>query len=196
MHTLNVNVSETVHPGIMRHGIAPMSHILHKRLFILLLRQINRLLILPDHPDLAAGSNIRDAEVTLIEPLLDRPLDLPGQDIRAQPRFLTDRSRETDAINRVEGIHHRANGLEAAGDVRFRFRQRGHDGLGEVEEEGLALLGALALVREGEGFVGSAGQLHEVEAVGFERCAEGLAFRGVEAFVLEFNAVDLDAEDE
>ena len=51
-------------------------------------------------------------------------------------------------------------------------------------------------MREGERFVGPAGQLHEVEAVGFEGGAQGFAFCGVEALVLEFDAVDFDAEDE
>ena len=51
-------------------------------------------------------------------------------------------------------------------------------------------------MREGERFVGPAGELHEVEVVGFERRAQGFAFCGVEALVLELDAVDFDAQDE
>ena len=45
-------------------------------------------------------------------------------------------------------------------------------------------------------FVCAAGELHEIEMVLFERCAELAGFLGVEAVFLEFYAVDFDAEDE
>lgn len=158
--------------------------------------QIHRLLIPPDHPDLTARSHIGDAEIILVEPLFDGALDFATQDIGAQARLLANRASETHAVDGFEGVDHGADGFEAARHVGFGPGEGGDDGFGEVEKEGFALLGAFAFVGEGEGFVGAAAELDEVELVGFEVGAEVSAFGGVEAFFLEFDAVDFDGEDE
>jgi hypothetical protein len=66
----------------------------------------------------------------------------------------------------------------------------------EIDGEALALFGALALVFEGERFVGAAKELDVVEAGLLEGLAQALGLFGREALVLEFDAVDLDPEDE
>ena len=103
---------------------------------------------------------------------------------------------ETNAINGLEGIDHCADGLEAASDVGFGLFKIGDNGLGEVKEECFTGFGTVTLVCEGEFFICSAAKFDEVEVVGFEAGAELFGFFGVEPAFLEFNAIDLDADDE
>ena len=196
LHALHVNIPIRVHALVTRHLLAPIPHVLVKRLLELLAAHIQRLLVLADHPDQGPGGHVRDAEVAIVEALLDGALDLAAQHVGAEPRLLADGPGEADAVDGPEGVDHGADGLEAAGDVGFGLGKGGHDGLGELEEEGFALLGAVALVGEGEFLVGAAAQLDEVEVVGFEAGAEGFTFFGFKALVLELDAVDFDAEDE
>ena len=109
---------------------------------------------------------------------------------------MADGAGETDAVDCLKGVDHCADGLEAAGDVSFCFLEIGDDGLGEFEKECFAGFGAVALVCEGEFFVGSATELDEIEVVGFEAGAEFFGFFGVEAALLELDTVDLDTDNE
>ena len=109
---------------------------------------------------------------------------------------MADGASETDAVDGLEGANHCADSFEAAGDVGFRFLEIGHDCLSEFEEECFAGFGAVALVGEGEFFVGSAAKFDEVEVVGFEAGAELFGFFGLEAALLELHTVDFDTDDE
>ena len=109
---------------------------------------------------------------------------------------MADGAGETDAVDGLESVDHCADGFEAAGDVGFGFLEIGNDGLGELEEECFAGFGAVALVCEGEFFVGSAAKLDEIEVVGFEAGTELFGFFGVEPALLELDTIDFDADDE
>ena len=145
---------------------------------------------------MAPGGDVRQAEVRLVESLLNSARDLPAQDVTAEPRFLANGAGKTNAVDDAERLDHGADGLEAAGDVGLCLRQGGGDDFGEVEEEGFPLLGALFFVGKGQFFVGAAAELDEVEAVGFEGGAQGFAFFRVEALALELDAVEVDADHE
>ena len=143
---LNINESIRVHPLVSRHGLAPILHVLQHRLPQLLLAEIQGLLVLANHPDLRAGGYVRGPEIILVKPLLDGALDLASQDIGAQPRLLAHGPRKPDAVDGLERRDHGADGLEAAGDVRFRLAEGRHDGLGKLKEERFTLFCALAFV--------------------------------------------------
>lgn len=85
----------------------------------------------------------------VIETLLDGAFDLAGDDVVGKTGFFADGAADADAVDRVEGFDHSADGFEAAGDVGFGFVEGGDNGFGELEEEGFALLGAVAHVGEG-----------------------------------------------
>lgn len=119
-----------------------------------------------------------------------------GEDIGAQIRLLGERAAEADAVDGGQGVHHRAHGLEPACDEGLGLGQRGGDGLGEVKEKRFALARAVAPVGEAELLERAAAELNEVKVAGFEVGAEGAAVGGVEAALLELDAVEFDAEDE
>ena len=128
--------------------------------------------------------------------MLDGTFHLAAEDFGTETRFLADGAGETNAVDGLEGVDHCANGFEAAGDVGFCFVEIGDDFFGEVEEECFAGFGAVALVCEGEFFVGSTAKLDEIEVVGFEAGAELFGFFGVEPALLELDTVDFDTDDE
>ncbi len=196
LDTLNVDIPIPIPPHIPRHLLPPSPHVLHKPLHILLPAQIHRLLILRNHPHLAPRRHIRQREIILVQPQFQRPFDLPAQDISSEPRLLARRPREAHAVDGLQRIDHGAHGLEAPGDVRLCLVQRGHNSLGEFEEEGFPLAGALALVHKPQLLVRAAAQLDEVEVGAFEARAEPFALVGVEAAGLEFDAVDFDPQHE
>nr|POE75591.1 nmra-like family domain-containing protein 1 [Quercus suber] len=195
-HALDIHKPVFRSIRVLRHRLSPLSKILHESVQIRLDAQIDRLLILADLPDLRAGGHIGGAEVVLVQALLDRALDLAVEDVLAQARFLRDGPREPDAVDGLQRGDHGADGLEAAGDVHLGLAERGRDQVGELEEEGLALLGALALVHERQALVRAAAELDEVEAVLLEQRAHLLGLVGAEAVVLELDAVELDGQDE
>lgn len=195
LDALDINIPKRVHPGVMSHEITPVSHVLHEGLLVLLFAQINRLLVLADHANLAASSHVGETEVVLVQTLPDGAFDLSAQDVGAQSWLLADGTSQAHAVHSVKSVDHGADRLEAAGDVCFRLGEGWHNGLREVQEKGFSLLRAVPLVHERKLLVSAPAQLYEVEPVGFERGAELFAFFSVEATFLEFDTVDLDAKD-
>lgn len=181
---------------IFLHLLSPMHHILYERSNILLLAQIDRLLVLPQLPDLRTSSNVRKPVILLIDLLIDSSSDLSFQNIFAQMGLLSHWSRETAAINCLKGLDHRADCLEATSDVGLRVREISDNAVRKVEKEGFSLLAALALVQESEGLVRSAAEFNEIEFGAFEELNELLRFVLGEAALLKFDTVDLDADDE
>ena len=143
-----------------------------------------------------SSSHIGESEIAFVEALLDGAFDSAAEDVGAETRFLADGAGETDAIDSLESVDHCADGFEAAGDIGFCFLEIGHDGLGEFKEECFAGFGAVALVCEGEFFVGSAAKLDEIEVVGFEAGTELFGFFGLEPALLELDTVNFDTDNE
>ncbi len=113
------------------------------------------------------------------------------------PELLAYGTGETDAVDRVDGFDHPGDCAQTTSDVCLCLFEGGGDSVSELEEEGFALLGAFALVGEGQRLVCAAGEFDEIElAFVFERGAEIPALIRREAAILEFNAVEFDAKDE
>jgi hypothetical protein len=67
LRALKIHITVHVHArSILLHLLSPTPHILHECLYIFLFAQIDRLFILADLSDLAAGRNIRETEVVLV----------------------------------------------------------------------------------------------------------------------------------
>ena len=196
LHALNINIPIRIHPFVSRHSLAPILHVLEHRLLQLLLAEIQRLLVFANHADLGPRRYVHDTKVVLVKTLLDGALHLAGKDISAQPRFLAHRAGESDAIDGFQRRDHGADGLKTAGNIGLNFTKGGDDSFRKLEEKRLALLRALAFVRKRQLFISPAAELDEVKVVGLELRAQGFALFGVEALVLELDAVDFDAEDE
>ncbi len=88
----------------MRLGLRPSPHILFKRLLELLLAEVDGLLVPPNHAHLRARGHVREAEVVVVQTLLDGAFDLAGQDVGAETRFLADGAGEPDGVDGVEGF--------------------------------------------------------------------------------------------
>lgn len=196
LRNLKVNVTILLQLSIRAQALEPRAHILLESLEVLLLAKVNGLLVLAHLANLGAGCDVSDAEVVVIHHHLDGASDTAGEDIFAQTRFLAEGTRKADAVNSLEGVGHGAGGLEAAGHVDLSLAEDRADGVRELEEERFASLGGLALVAEPKSLVSAAGELDEVELVGFEDGSELLGFFGLEALFLELDGVHLDAEDE
>lgn len=141
----------------------------------------------------------RDApqhEVVFIKRPLDTAFDTILQNLIREVEFLTSRSRQTNPIDRLQRVHHGAYCSQSASDEDFGVLQRRDDGLGKFQEESLALACRLTAVSEGDLLIGTARELDEVKFIGFEGGAQLPAFLSVEAFVLELDTVNLDAQDE
>lgn len=148
---LQINITVLLELSISTEALEPSAHVLLEGLQVLRLAQIDRLLVLAHLANLRAGRHVRDAEVVVVHLHLDGARNAAAQNVLAQARLLADGARKAHAVHGVEGVHHGAHGLEAAGHVYLRLGEGGRDGVGELEEEGFTLLGGFALVAEGQG---------------------------------------------
>ena len=143
-----------------------------------------------------ACCNIRHPKVILREQPLLAPCDAALEDLVREIRLLARRPAQPHAVNCLQRPEHRADAPQAAGDERARPGQRRHDGVGEVQKESLALARRLAAVGKGQLLIRAARELDEIDGVRLEPGAQLAALVDVEPFLLELDAVDLDADAE
>lgn len=114
-------------------------HVLPNRLLerrrIIWLPQVNRLVMVPNLTDVHHCGGCRGQEVVLAQLQQNSRVHLAGQNVRAEVRFLTQGSTETNTVHDVQSIDHTRDSAESTGQVRLGLGQRGDDELGEIEEE-------------------------------------------------------------
>lgn len=172
--------------------LTPSLHILHKRIQIALVAEINRLLVLTNLSDLRTNRNVGQAEVNVIDFEVDGAGDLAIKDILWQAGFLADWASDSDTADGVEGLGHGADGLENSDDVCLGFGEGLDDLLCELDEERFTLLGGFSLVAKSQRLVGSTRNLDIIESGLLQSLAELLCLLRRESLVLELDGVDLD----
>lgn len=137
----------------------------------------------------------------------------PPQQVGGQVRLGRGGARKPHAVHHAQRPRHGARRAQPAGDEDFGFSsgrvaaiaiaaaarlqlQARHDGLGKVEEEGLAAAGAFRGPLVAEALVGAAAELDKVHGAVLQGGDELARLGRLEAVVLKVRAVELDGDDE